>query len=77
MVRHRCRTICAVEFDSLQKALLDAQSCSLSTPTDDLHGNDLFVITAMSNFCGYKYPLEVIDQIHLWRPGITFTRLNL
>lgn len=70
VIRHRCRAICAVDFDTLQEILTDAESRKKSSSGDDTCSNDLFVVTAMSNFCGRKYPLEVFEQIHQWRPGI-------
>ncbi|KHN85419.1 Molybdenum cofactor sulfurase [Toxocara canis] len=70
LARHRCNRVCAIDFD----ALYDLPAGQLNETEN--HSRDLFVITAMSNFCGRKYPLHIIERIHKWRPGQSFVCLD-
>uniref|UniRef100_F1KY37 Molybdenum cofactor sulfurase n=1 Tax=Ascaris suum TaxID=6253 RepID=F1KY37_ASCSU len=70
LVRQRCSRVCAVDFNELEN-LSAGQHEHTESPT-----RDLFVITAMSNFCGRKYPLRIIEHIHNWKPGGSFVCLD-
>ncbi len=66
VVAVRCTSVNCWTWQQLNAALEDDASCP-DQPDRDRHS--LFVLTAMSNFCGFKYPLDVIERIRRCRIG--------
>ncbi|VDK42460.1 unnamed protein product [Anisakis simplex] len=84
LIKIRCGQIYCVHFDEMVKIIsqfnttankLDKNTDNNSTNQRSVNRN-LFVITAMSNFCGRKYPLSVIEQIHSLKASQNFVCLD-
>uniref|UniRef100_A0A0N5AU66 Aminotran_5 domain-containing protein n=1 Tax=Syphacia muris TaxID=451379 RepID=A0A0N5AU66_9BILA len=69
IARKNCNCVCVInDIDEIRNLKPDdGKDAKIAKDT-----YNLFAITAMSNFCGRKYPMDVIDKIRQWKPGHSF-----